>query len=44
MNKLHDSSEGIGSIADMFGDITSVTKGTTKAVMGVTTALLSGTS
>lgn len=44
MNKLHDSSEGIGSIADAFGDVTQVTKGTTKAVLGVTTALLSGTS
>lgn len=44
MDKLQGTSKGIGSIADMFGDISQVTKGTAKAVFGVTNAVLSGAS
>lgn len=44
IDKLHNTADGIGSIADIFGDIESATKGTTKAVFGVTNALLSGAS
>lgn len=44
MDKLQGTSKGIGSIADMFGDISQVTKGTAKAVIGVTNAVLSGAS
>lgn len=44
MDKLQGTSKGIGSIADMFGDISQVTKGTAKAVFGVTNTVLSGAS
>ena len=44
MDKLQGTSKGIGSIADMFGDISQVTKGTAKAVFGVTNAVLGGAS
>lgn len=44
MDKLQGTSKGLGSIADIFGDISQVTKGTAKAVFGVTNAVLSGAS
>lgn len=44
MDKLQGTSKGLGSIADIFGDISQVTKGTAKAVFGVTNAVLGGAS
>ena len=44
MDKLQGTSKGLGSIADIFGDISQVTKETAKAVFGVTNAVLSGAS
>lgn len=44
MDKLQGTSKGLGSIADIFGDISQVTKGTAKAVFGVTNAVLRGAS